>query len=57
MADAGRTRYYYRPHRSSWGVWKEGVLSDGGVRADTFVRDFTTKAEARRFVYERNGWI
>ena len=57
MADAGRARYYYRPHRSSWGVWKEGVPSGGGVREDSFVRDFPTKAEARRYVYERNGWI
>lgn len=50
--------YYYAPHRRKWGVWKR-VIPDGdtsGTMTGTFVQDFETKEEARRFVYEKNGW-
>ena len=48
-------QYYYRPHRSSWGVFK-AVDYGGGVRVDEFVTDCYTKEEAEREVYSRNGW-
>ena len=49
-------RYYYRPHRRSWGVWERGEPDSRGIRFDTFVRDFPTKSEASSFVYAANGW-
>ena len=49
-------QYYYAPHRSSWGVWQwhEGKDGDG---YGTFVNDFPTKEEARKNVYNLNGWF
>ena len=46
--------YYYRPHRTHWGVWRNTNTSDGA--RGTFIRDFYTKEEAKRFVYDNNGW-
>lgn len=47
-------QYYYRPHRTRWGVWKNTV--SGEVTVGTFIRDFDTKEEARQFVFANNGW-
>jgi len=50
-------QYYYRPHRSSWGVWKTGRTDEvNGARMDEFVDDFPTQEEASAFVYKKNGW-
>lgn len=48
-------QYYYRPHRRSWGVWINHNDGNGYSHGD-FVKDFATKGEAIRFVYEKNGW-
>jgi hypothetical protein len=48
-------QYYYRPHRSMWGVWINHNHPNGITTGD-FVKDFATKGEAIRFVYEKNGW-
>jgi len=48
-------QYYYRPHRTQWGVWKRNVTPDGYEWGE-FVRDFVDKEEARREVYRLNGW-
>ena len=48
--------YFYAPHRRSWGVWKAGKTSANGIRMDDFIMDFSTKIQARNFVYKCNGW-
>ena len=48
-------QYYYKPHRSSWGVWKAGK-EENGVRLDDFIADFPTPTDAERFVYKMNGF-
>ena len=47
--------YYFAPHRRSWGVWKTGKTVNG-VQSDDFIMDFSTKIQARNFVYRMNGW-
>ncbi len=49
-------QYFFARHRRCWGVWKVGK-DHNGVRCDDFVRDFIDKEEARKFVYQRNGWL
>ena len=48
-------QYYYAPHRSSWGIWQHHELG-GGLSTGTFIRDCSTREEARREVYRLNGW-
>lgn len=48
-------KYYYAPHRRSWGVWKVGKQTNG-VRTDQFIMDFSTKLDASRFIYKMNGY-
>lgn len=48
-------QYYYAPHRSSFGIWQHHELG-GGFSAGTFIRDCSTREEARREVYRLNGW-
>ena len=48
-------QYYYKPHRSMWGVWKRG-RTENGVTMDDFISDFSTKIQAKDFVYKMNGW-
>ena len=48
-------QYYYRPHRSSWGVWMAGVTCNGS-RTDKFIKDYPTKEEANETVRKLNGW-
>lgn len=50
-------QYYYSPHRSGWGVWRKGKEDAGGTRKDDFIMDFSTKTQARNFVYKANGWL
>ena len=38
-----------------WGVWINHNHPNGITTGD-FVKDFATKGEAIRFVYEKNGW-
>jgi len=48
-------QYYYAPHRNMWGVWKRGD-EHNEVSTDSFIIDFTTKIQARDFVYKMNGY-
>lgn len=48
-------KYYYAPHRRSWGIWKHHVHSNGICTGD-FIKDCPTKEEARKEVYRLNGW-
>jgi len=48
-------QYYYRPHRSMWGIWKHHKLGDG-ISEGEFIMDCGTKEEASREVYRLNGW-
>jgi hypothetical protein len=57
MVEVKDGEYYYAPHRRSWGVWKAGKRDPkSGVRFDDFIMDFSTKIQARNFVYTANGW-
>lgn len=49
-------QYYYRPHRSKFGVWKVGNPAKNGARTDDFISDFATKIQASNFVKRMNGW-
>jgi hypothetical protein len=53
IAELGK--YYYAPHRNSWGVWQWDWVSETGA-SGTFIKDFFSKEEARKFVWEMNGW-
>lgn len=46
--------YYYAPHRSSWGVWR--WFWNGEFGHGEFFKDYDTREEARKAVYELNGW-
>lgn len=48
-------QYWYRPHRSMWGVWRQEETVNG-VGSAEFIDDFPTRKEAEAFVYEKNGW-
>lgn len=48
-------QYYYRPHRSMWGIWQNQNLG-GGVSTGTFIKDLPTKEEAEKEVYRLNDW-
>ncbi len=43
--------YYYTPYRRRWAVYKK--CGDCGGE---FVQDYDTREEARKRVYELNGW-
>lgn len=48
--------YYYAPLRSSWGIWQHHDLGDGSS-CGTFIKDCPTREDARREVYNLNGWF
>lgn len=48
-------QYFYAPHRDWWGVWVYTHVSETGS-CGSFVEDFSTIEEARKFVWEKNGW-
>ena len=48
-------QYHYAPHRTCWGVWVWTSVSENGATG-SFVKDFSTKEEAREFVWIMNGW-
>lgn len=48
-------QYYYAPHRSSWGIWRNHN-HDNGLSTGTFIKDCLTREEARKEVYRLNGW-
>lgn len=48
-------QYYYAPHRSAWRVWQYHDHGNGHG-SGTFYKEYPTKEEARRVVYELNGW-
>lgn len=50
-------QYFYAPHRSLWGVWKRGETDANGSHGDTFIADFSTKVQAKDFVYKANHWL
>ena len=49
-------KYYYSPHRNKWGVWKVGKKTPKGTLMNDFIMDFSTKQDAKRFVYKMNGY-
>jgi hypothetical protein len=49
-------QFYWRRHRSGFGVWKK-IVSPDGIEIDDFIRDFSTHEEAKAFVYYNNGWL
>lgn len=53
---ASNGQYYFRRHRSMWGVWKK-IISPEGIEIDEFIRDLSTQEEAKAFVYSNNGWL
>lgn len=48
-------QYYYAPHGRMWGVWQYHDHGKGRG-SGTFYNDYPTKEDARRVVYELNGW-
>jgi len=48
-------QYYYRPHRSQYGIWQHHELPDG-YASGTFIKDVPTKQEAMEEVRILNGW-
>ena len=48
-------QYYYSPHRNWWGVWVYTHVSETGS-CGSFVKDFPSIEEARKFVWAMNGW-
>jgi hypothetical protein len=51
--------YFYAPHGRSWGIWQyheQKISSKVSVGSGTFIKDYPTKEEARKVVYELNGW-
>lgn len=48
--------YYYAPHRSSWGIWQHRDHGDG-ISVGYFVKDCPTREDAKREVYQLNGWF
>ena len=48
-------QYYYAPHRSVWGIWRSKISNDGIIEGE-FIKDCTTRADARAEVYRLNGW-
>ena len=55
-SDLPEGKYYYDTHRNKWGVWRVGKMINGS-RINQFIMDFSTKADASRFVYKMNGYI
>lgn len=49
-------QYYYAPHRRMWGIWQHHEHI-GGISTGDFIKDCSTKEEARREVYWLNGWV
>lgn len=48
-------QYSYGPHYRCTGVWK-CTYNDGSRSTGEFVCDFSTKEEAKKYVYKMNGW-
>ena len=48
-------QYYYGPHRSLWGIWQWQV-GENGAGFGTFIKDCSSRDEARDEVYALNGW-
>ena len=48
-------QYHYAPHRNYYGVWVWVSVTEKSASGE-FVADFRTKEEARRFVWQKNGW-
>lgn len=48
-------KYYYAPLRNYWGVWIYTSVSETGAMGSK-VKEFFGLEEARRFVWQMNGW-
>lgn len=48
-------QFFYAKHRSRYGVWVYDFVSDTAASGN-HVADFSTREEARAFVWEMNGW-
>jgi len=48
--------YHYAPRGNDWCVYVWTFAGENGAASADFVVRFGTKEEARRFVYEKNGW-
>lgn len=55
MIQAKVGQYFYGRHRNMIGVWVYDHVWENGSSGQ-FVCDFHTREEARRFVWEKNGW-
>ncbi len=55
MFNAREGQLFYAPHRGLWGVWKRGKTVNGCTDS-SFVKDFVNKQDAKKFVYDSNGW-
>ena len=48
-------KYYYAPHRRSYGVWQRDWVSETDV-SGRYVKDSQSKEETRKYVWKMNGW-
>ena len=48
-------QYFYGRHRGSFGVWVYERVWENGASAQ-FVEDFSSREEARAYVWKMNGW-
>ena len=48
-------QYFYARHRSHFGVWVYDFVSETAA-SRKHVADFSTREEARSFVWKMNGW-
>ena len=48
--------YYYRPHRSVWGIWRHHEHGEG-LSSGEFIMDCETKEKAAEMVRSLNGWF
>ena len=47
--------FFYRRHRNDYGVWVwENVSAD--FACGRFIADFSSREEARTYVWKMNGW-
>lgn len=48
--------YFYAPRGNDWNVYVYTFVGENGAASADFVARFSTKDDARAFVYEKNGW-
>ena len=48
-------QYFFKRHRSEWGIWQWDYVKDGFSSAE-HIKDVPTFEEAIRETYRLNGW-